>query len=329
MVFQCQSGYGLPQNQSYISNCIDGQWDSEVPNCIRACNALSGATFQSTSCISNGQPLDCNWPVPTGTVGETVCRNTFEGRNLRSHRCLANGHWHPEPAKCNPVCGRMPANSYIPWHVGLYKKNGTKMDWQCSGTLIHSRIILTSRFCLTAIENDLLKVVAGKLHRDYDVVESTTQIRNIERIEYDRRHDYAIVIVDADFEFETGLVAPVCLNARGRIPTENIFVPGWRANSDHLEKVYFNNDLDDRCGQRGEMCAIESEKRFESPSSCAQLQGGGLVSLKNGVYHLRGVATGLGLTASGCSERGSHLFLKTNVIKTAFRREIRKFKNDA
>lgn len=349
MVYHCKANYGLPQNQPNISRCIGGQWDSDVPNCIRSCNSLSGSTFQSINCIAKGAPLDCNLPVPIGTEATTICRDAYKGRGVQQHTCKANGQWQPQPAKCNqPICGYLPRQSHIPWHIGFYRQNGRKMVWQCSGTLIHNRVIISSRLCLINIEVNLLKAVAGKLHRDYDVFEVTTQIRNVERVKYDNNadHDYAIVMVEDEFEFENGLIAPVCVSGlpgrTGRIPADDGFAPAWRLNSDNLERVYFDIAGNPVCRNQGisslntilngnKICASESNR--QAGLSCAQLHGSGIVlpheDRGETVYYLRGIATGRLLNSDGCMNSDYYLFLKIDVIRGHFNPEINKLNAEA
>lgn len=133
--------------------------------------------------------------------------------------------------------------SRIPWHVGIYRRDGEDSLFKqiCGGTIISSRIVISAMHCFwDRYENlkyhlDLFKIAVGKTFRDYDAREDfKPQIFSVENIFHIEGYndlagyyanDIVLVILDKHIEFHSFIV-PVCLPDNLQYD-EKIVPVGW------------------------------------------------------------------------------------------------------
>lgn len=334
--FECNEGFVLPPNQLNVSHCVRMEWDSNVPICERACGQLKGTTFRLKDCHSNGNQINCDQPMPIGSIATSVCRDAYEGRGPSGHTCQSDGSWSPAPTRCRGRCGRIPNPPHIPWHIGFYDTtDSSNVRWVCSGTLVTDRTILTSQTCLQGIAYKNLKAIAGKIQRDFDADADTAQTRTVVQIYTDSRptdqrdKDLGIVIVDEAFAFDGINVAPICHEySMGGINHAALHspigvtgvVPAWRLTGGALEQIRFDllNPIECHLGGPtitnrmclGKICSKRPSN--DDAPNCAQITGSGLVIPRNQngehVFYIYGIATWELTSPEGCANYEHYLF---------------------
>uniref|UniRef100_A0A1B6MFF4 Peptidase S1 domain-containing protein n=1 Tax=Graphocephala atropunctata TaxID=36148 RepID=A0A1B6MFF4_9HEMI len=83
------------------------------------------------------------------------------------------------------------------WHVAVLQEGETGYNFLCSGTVIHSRFVLTAANCVADVLPSQLKVVAGlnALNHVMDTVDSPHSIYSVSEqsaVVMDNRHSLAV-----------------------------------------------------------------------------------------------------------------------------------------
>lgn len=239
--YRCLENHGLVGvHQNF---CFNG-WRFAVPTCRPVCSTdmLDGVSIAAVSCLSDGQDTVCEKIARPGTVARIKCRQGYEmpGFPDTQHAtCDENGRWTPMPQICIATCGEeSPSVSpYIvggietnitaaPWHAIIYKQHNTGPVYQCGGTIINARLIITAINCLwdrvtDKVANESLFLIAvGKTRSDYDGVEDLKpQFCGVERIYYDSDYqdlrgrflaDIAFIVLKVMVQFRMHIV-PICI----------------------------------------------------------------------------------------------------------------------
>lgn len=145
--------------------CFQGQWRNPIPDCKPRCStkAISGVSIVATSCFLNDVEVRCSDPAEPGTYARVNCRDRYvrqSGSKQQIITCGDDGVWTPTPDTCSPICGEeapegtpyvvggfQASINEVPWHVGIYKFNGTGYSLQCGGTIINARVIVSAMHC--------------------------------------------------------------------------------------------------------------------------------------------------------------------------------------
>lgn len=145
--------------------CFQGQWRNPVPDCQPRCStkAITGVSIFAASCFLNDVEVRCSDPAQPGTIARINCRDRYtrqSGSKQQIITCGDDGIWSPLPDVCSPICGEeAPAGTpyvvggfrasinEVPWHVGIYKFNGTGYGLQCGGTIINARVVVSAMHC--------------------------------------------------------------------------------------------------------------------------------------------------------------------------------------
>ncbi|XP_065218137.1 uncharacterized protein LOC135843992 [Planococcus citri] len=152
-VFTCLFLLYLNPNSTIL--CDEAKELKSTPN-ICVVPTLSPHTNSTYKCIGNikNQSKSC---VSNGTVFEsTVIKITCDagysvnGEDTSVSVCYDN-EWVPPVKGCIANCGQLPKNSDdpqtsgLPWNVAILRSDTGNI---CFGTIISSRVILTSEFCM-------------------------------------------------------------------------------------------------------------------------------------------------------------------------------------
>lgn len=155
---------------------------------------IIGHTTKET-CFYNKKRVPCDRHHATGTIAELSCEGGYQmPKNVTdviSLTCLESGKWNQNPLKCDPICGRISANSAVtyiqggsitevsdvPWHVAIYleilqiNSDEPLNELICGGTILTKKIVLSAAQCVfdeskdKLIQKELLTVYAGKFYR--------------------------------------------------------------------------------------------------------------------------------------------------------------------
>lgn len=164
ITYKCIDNHFLIGNETNI--CINGRWQSPKPQCKPRCNPteIQGVTISANcfSIVNNVQKsTSCIRPVEPGTIAYVSCTRGYEKTGpQQTLTCQPDGRWQPSPQRCTQICGEINEGAAyvvggsstnitrVPWHVGIYKKNGYESKFQqiCGGTIISSKVVFISIF---------------------------------------------------------------------------------------------------------------------------------------------------------------------------------------
>lgn len=100
---ECDAGYSLDDERMRSSICINGQWDSTEPHCVRACPLPNELSFSPVECYNQrNEIISCEQWMRHGSQVVTECRDAYEGRDIQEHKCQF-GMWSPEPVRCRRI----------------------------------------------------------------------------------------------------------------------------------------------------------------------------------------------------------------------------------
>lgn len=335
------------------NRCENGRWESAVAVCEARCSSISGVTVQ-VKCLSaaGGRPAEaeCKDLSLPGTRAVVSCQTGYKRpvatQNLT---CTDYGRWSNLPAKCTQICGT-PSHSVnssysvwtgdiseVPWHVGIYKSR----EYQCGGTIISSKVVVSAAHCFWDISRETLRDVrdyrvrAGQTRRDTRALETRgVAAVGVERIIHDPQYsfaqnnnerDIAFVILAEHLAFDQH-IAPACFydlyeDQMALLANEDDFdsdavgmVAGWggspRANFSETLKVMRLGKISRRS------CIEKTPQNFHgfitsdkfcagdagSSTVCQGDSGGGFTSVQDGKHYLRGVVS-IGSTLPCASTR--------------------------
>lgn len=156
--YKCIENHYLIGNETNI--CINGHWQTPKPQCKPKCNPteIQGVTISANcfSIVNNVQKsTSCIRPVEPGTIAYVSCTRGYEKTGpQQTLTCQPDGRWQPAPQRCTQICGEINEGAAyvvgggqtnitrVPWHVGIYKKNGYDSKFQqiCGGTIVSSKV---------------------------------------------------------------------------------------------------------------------------------------------------------------------------------------------
>ncbi|XP_034256439.1 phenoloxidase 1-like [Thrips palmi] len=185
------------------------------------CPPLSFRTVDVECRWVMGRPVPCDVPATPGTRAAFSCKPLYRLPETVAHRltqpdgaamdqslCREDGSWAPMPFTCVPECGRVVGNGEtlvvggkavnspveFPWHVAVYDRlYRTGISQVCGGTLITTKFFVSAAHCFAAPSPGTSKdvrlrpakefaAVVGKLHRDWAVVDSEAQTRDVQQV---------------------------------------------------------------------------------------------------------------------------------------------------
>lgn len=192
----------------------------------------------------------------SGTIAKVNCLTGFElsDDGQQTLTCDEIGNWSPDlkDLNCRPICGKQASVgtpyivggsetniTYAPWHVGIYKVVKGAKNYQCGGTILTRRIVISAMHCFwdrrrnAAYEPSLYKVTAGKQLSTYNSPDEPYRVQyfDIEDLNYysDYRDlsgnfalDIVMILLSDNIEFRHH-VAPICL--QNKVTFHDIPVP--------------------------------------------------------------------------------------------------------
>ncbi|XP_065216810.1 uncharacterized protein LOC135843016 [Planococcus citri] len=159
----CDPGYSVNGEDALVSVCYNNEWVPPIKGCIKKCEKLNPVNVHLECFRKNiSIPCDEKFLLPGVTVRPT-CKylNTLGVQSYPGHpeiQCLEDGNWDSDLHSCVPGyppvdCGQLPKNPPdsqtlgMPWDVAILRPDKGNI---CFGTIISSRVILTSEFCMLA-----------------------------------------------------------------------------------------------------------------------------------------------------------------------------------
>lgn len=239
--YKCDDGYTLKGNKRNV--CVNGQWQTAVPECKRLCNPddLISVTFVA-NCFHNENSVSCYQYVEPGTLARVNCNRGYKSASDSQQilSCGIDGKWFPQPLPCVQTCGetgpqgapqivggRITDITKVPWHVAVYQRIKDKFQQICGGTIVNAKVIITAIHCFWDRSVDKpfdiseFRVIAGKFNRDFDSKEDLkVQPFSIERLYYSDsykdakalfEYDIALAILDSYLEFNIH-ISPICID---------------------------------------------------------------------------------------------------------------------
>ncbi|XP_012281536.1 modular serine protease-like isoform X2 [Orussus abietinus] len=251
LIYTCNRNH-KPREPVNVICGPEGKW-LNVPNCTEiTCKPLGSASLDA-SCTYEGSYASCDTHVRPRTIASLSCCNSYQKDTslLPTHRnivtCNENGEWEPEPIRCVPVCGVMPARttpfivngstpdiSDFPWHATLYRvdRRGGKKKFICGATVIQSNLLVTAAHCVFDENTKRVRdpkrhyILTGNIFRDYDDpshnprVVQRAEVKNIYincrylGVSGNYAWDIAIIEISRPFVF-SALLVPICLDVAG------------------------------------------------------------------------------------------------------------------
>lgn len=276
------------------------------------------------------------------------CLTGFEisGGSQQTLTCTENANWSPDlkDITCRPVCGKQAPTgaafiaggqetniTYAPWHVGIYKLKDAEVIYQCGGTILTEKVIISAIHCFwdpqinIAYDARLFKVAAGKQYIDYKSNDEPHKVQYFQIVDLNYHSDYrhasgnyaldiVLALLDVSIHFQHH-IAPICVQMNSVTiydipvyPGLNGTLAGWGLTesgrqSKRLKIVDLPTVDKDKCiadSDSGFRDFITADKFCAGHwklniSACQGDSGGGLVFPKtiNGSrrYFLRGVVS--------------------------------------
>ncbi|GBP45818.1 Serine protease gd [Eumeta japonica] len=216
------------------------------------------------------------------------------------------------------VKGRATMAGQWPWQVALYRSQGLNNKYQCGGTLVTTRDVVTAAHCIThkgsnkLLDKYTLSVYLGK--HNLRVSEEGAQIRLVSEIrvheEFDAiffSKDIGLVKLREPAEF-TDWVQPACLWPENQVDVSSILgkrgsVVGWGFNENDVLNEELNliempvvDEVTCILSKRKFFAVFTSEFTFcagerNGASVCNGDSGGGMMFKMQGSWYLRGLVS--------------------------------------
>ncbi|XP_055383193.1 uncharacterized protein LOC129613234 [Condylostylus longicornis] len=247
---------------NYTNNTCEEDWVNPHPKCLITCPTLEVETTVPR-CHYEGKQVDCVRPL-AGTIAKIECAFMYEKPHYQyfyeNIRCKNDGFWNYSPIQCEQICGTIDSkletnttqsfNKKVPWQISIYFKSHqeTTYEYVCSGTLIHSKIVLSAAQCFWDSKNSTLYdlssyiVTAGNFYRDYYAIKTeeiqSSAISNIHIISSiwgptnNYSSDIAVLTLRNRIIFENH-IRPACLIWENNYNINDNFsvIADWHMNS--------------------------------------------------------------------------------------------------
>lgn len=204
-----------------------------------------------------GTNVNCSDYIQPGTVARVQRRDQYTGAvasNQQLLTCNDNGLWSSAVLQCEPICGVITLESnrtVAPWHVFIYKKNNVTFEYECGGTIINARAILSVAHCLwdinkgTHYETSLLQVATMTTFLGLDIDESPEeQTFEVQGAFFDPSYvgytlsdkaEIAILVLKKDIVFDSD-IRPICISY-GFDDEEKAVPINWKGHINGWEKT--------------------------------------------------------------------------------------------
>lgn len=265
----------------FLARGTDPEYVQYIRNSNGICNYIQPficCPFDSNAPVTQGPTAPATPEPSPQTPGDVRLLTPAEGCGFSNltHKRIVGG----EPAKPGAW----------PWIALIgYTNNLGELKWQCGGSLITSKHVLTAAHCL---KSSLTTVRLGEHDLGSDTEAPLQQINVVKVAKYpsydpkDGHNDLAILYLETEAHF-TANVRPVCLPLEDPLRTKNFvgytpFVAGWGRTSEggqsspvlqELQIPVLSNDVcKDRYKKVGKLI---SEKQFDNAVLCAGVLTGG------------------------------------------------------
>lgn len=172
-----------------INLCENGNWENAVSICKRFCAIaeINLSSLKPISCRLNDSYVSCSKNARPGTTVNVECGEYFENSEPNgSHQalfCGNDGQWSPTPKCGTPICGKflphLQDTSKFPWIVDIIEKQMDNNQSRCKGTIISSRVVITSLSYFYANETSILPTNSSNYHvRIWEHLEEEETIDN-------------------------------------------------------------------------------------------------------------------------------------------------------
>lgn len=308
--FRCMEGFGAPAINS--SQCQNGKWEFEVPDCIVHCPPLN-STYLPAKCSYNGEESTCLNTTRSGSKALVSCPEQIDDYK-REMYCEADGNWmwSDISRSCDPPCGKLNSGRGS-WLVAIYARIDKdnyylkRLEYLCSGTILNSTKVITDLACLENYTASELLVVAGSRAQEINyprfyrsllraapeqaqklIQEELWSDRDVRRIEPNMHgKGFAVLTIEKSFQFNE-FVAPICIaDTHVELKQYGLMVSWRKWNSpddDTTSTKFFNiaTFASEECADPANLSPANRDyycqrKQDAYNAACFNILGGGLI----------------------------------------------------